>query len=333
MIKRFCNISIICVICMFIFVMLFPGAVQADVVFGNEFYELNEDETEPAGKYGIKLFVTNSPSGYVIPKEEPGSENGVSTAGFRYKDFPGDIDEPENEVFVFENGNIFYLEATYLHDGEYWGIMSPTHAYQPPGWVLMDELLVVFDQEDFEFANKDSFYTYTGNYDAVLMAKKLVAWQWPGSDREKRIIDSEEYKDAIPKYADVLFSYKDPQGREWGKSKYSEAWICLSDPENSKIPAFYPAPSPAKWSPDGNHKWSSAEIEFPDGSSEGSKDNPTDNSADAFTDDPTTDPLENPDNPPENTPLPRPVPIIILVIALVAGTLILIRIFRKKGLH
>lgn len=28
-------------------------------------------------------------------------------------------------------------------------------------------------------------------------------------------------------------------------------WICLSDPENDAIPAFFPAPDPTGWSPPG----------------------------------------------------------------------------------
>lgn len=186
----------------------------ADAIFGNQFFYENEDRTEQisGGRFG-RGFMINSPSGYVIPTDEPGSENGIPSSfgyysGWGYED----IDEPEEDIFVFRNGEIVSIEATYLHDGRYWGVMSPSHRYQPPGWVLMDDLLVIYQTEDFERENSDSFYTYTGSYDAVLAARRLVDWQWPGSDREKRIIN-----DNIQRYADVRYAYMDEEGRECGK--------------------------------------------------------------------------------------------------------------------
>lgn len=234
-----------------------PLSVYADIVIGNEFLYQNEDKAEEVGeRYYGKRFIINSPSGYVIPKEEPGSEQGISTSAYSYKGMsPGGREDKtytySGDVFVFMNGEIIYITHTFLHNGSYWGVMSPSHTYQPPGWIPMDELLVQYDHQDFEAENKDNFYTYTGSYDAVISAKKLVEWEWPGSDKEKRIVG-----DYIKEYADVLYAYKDNEGREWGKTKFSERWICLSDPENSKIPAFYPAPQPVKWSPDGIYDWS-----------------------------------------------------------------------------
>ncbi|MDR2854536.1 MAG: hypothetical protein LBV40_00015 [Methanomicrobiales archaeon] len=242
----------------FVFLLIVPLATHADVVFGNEFFYENRDRTESIreNSYGER-FIVNSPSGYVIPKEEPGSKKGVPT-GFGYRG-SGDEEalEPEGPVFVFQNGETVRIEAIFLHNGEYWGVMSPSHVYQPPGWVPMDELLMIYDPSDFELENKDTFYPYTGSYDAVLSANKLVLWEWPGSDREKRVIEN---KDTISNCADVLYAYKDEEGREWGKTTYMGGWICLSDPENNKIPVFYPASEPTKWlpedKPDDKNSWS-----------------------------------------------------------------------------
>ena len=228
-------------------------AVFADVVHGNDFYYRNSDKMERIGErsYG-RRFIINSPNGYVIPKEEPNSQKAVpSGMGYRSGWGGSDIDDPEDIIFIFKNGEIFTIEAVYLCDGEYWGVMVPSHRYQPTGWVLMDELLMIYDRPYFEAENMQNFYEYTGSYEAVLSAKKLVQWHWPGSDREKRIVESD-----ISEYADVLYAYKDKDGREWGKTKYSEWWICLSDPENSDILSFYPAPKPTKWAADGNLNWS-----------------------------------------------------------------------------
>ena len=283
MIKRFFIVYMI--VFSLVFLMI-PCVSYADVVFGNDFFYQNEDKTEPVeeNSWG-RLFVINSPAGFVYAKDEPGMDYIVGNKRFN-------------------NGEIVYIEATYIHEGEYWGVMSPSHSYMFPGWIPMEELLLVFEQQDFESVNKDNFYDYTGSYDAVLSAKKLVEWQWPGSDREKRINDNEG---VIARSADVLYAYTDSDGREWGRTIY-DRWICLSDPENSKIPAFYPAPDPARWSHDGNYDWPSADAaKYPAKNSQGDSDH------------------ENPGP----SGFPKAVPLIIFVIAVIAGTAILIRKFRK----
>jgi hypothetical protein len=51
--------------------------------------------------------------------------------------------------------------------------------------------------------------------------------------------------------------YTDPQGRVWGFIGYlyghRNIWVCLSDPLNSDIPAFNPAPPPTPWEPTLEH--------------------------------------------------------------------------------
>ncbi|MDR2854534.1 MAG: hypothetical protein LBV40_00005 [Methanomicrobiales archaeon] len=235
--------------------LILPLAAHADVILDDEFFYQNKYNIEPIGEnsYG-KEFIVNSPSGYIIPKEEPGSKKGVPTgSGYRSSFGYEEMKEPKYPVFVFKNGELLYIEATLLHNREYWGVISPNDMEQSSGFVLMDELLMIYDSLDFEQEQKDNFYPYTGSYDVVLSAEKLVEWQWPGSDREKRIIEN---KDTISKYADVLYAYKDEQGREWGKTSYTERWICLSEPENNKIPTFYQAPEPIKWSFDTLYDWS-----------------------------------------------------------------------------
>ena len=250
-----------------LFVALLP-VVYADSVYGNDFYYENEDKTERLGGYGLgNRFVVNSPSGYVVPEKEPGSKGGIPTdegypSGWGGST-PEDIERLRRDYFVFKNNEIVYIEAIYLHNGDYWGVMPPSHIYQPSGWVLMDDLLQIYQRLDFETDNEKSFYHYTGGYDTVLSAKKLVEWEWPGSDREKRIIEVDDRVHNIQSYADVIFAYKDAEGREWGKCKYSGKWICLDDPENDDIPAFYPSRTPVKWSPEGIGDWSSPATVYP----------------------------------------------------------------------
>jgi len=255
---------------MIVFLLASPIVVRADIISGNDFlYELkkNGEKVEELGTwYYGKRFSVNSPSGYVIPKEKPGSEKGVTPSGYypHYSDKDKPYKISHKKEFVFINGETIIITHTYLHNGEYWGVMPPTHSYQPPGWVLMDDLLMIYDQQDFEEENTDKFYTYTGSYDAVLSAKRLVVWQWPGSDKEKRIIDEKdtiiECANVLNKYVNVLYAYKDNEGREWSNTAIMDGWICLSDPQNSSIPAFHPALQSAKWSSDGIYDWSSNDV-------------------------------------------------------------------------
>jgi len=228
-----------------------PYSVYADIVLGNDFARENKEKKVPIDdEVPFLRFVVSSPAGYVIPKLEPGSEIGItpeikSYYGFSHWEYS--LTE-ENEV-VFFNGAIILITHAYLHDGNYWGVMMPAHNYQPPGWVLMDEVLMIFEPEEFVNLFQHEFYKYTGDYDAVLSASRLVEWQWPGSDREKTIIFNITRRNVY-----AFETYRDEEGREWAMNS-DRRWICLSDPENSDIPAFYPAPEPKRWSPDGNNEW------------------------------------------------------------------------------
>ncbi|HNX14569.1 MAG TPA: hypothetical protein PK854_07500 [Oscillospiraceae bacterium] len=250
MVKRF-----ICILVVIIF-FAFPLTLHADMVLGNDFFYENEDKTEDRGGN----FIINSPSGYVIPSDEPGSGKAISSnKAYKWNIYGQVFETWEYGIFVFENGKYCAIDAIYLYNGEYWGLMYPYHGYQPPGWVLMDDLSMIYQNEDFEKENKDSIYEYSSSFDASSI-EKLVLWKWPGSDREECIID-DEY--TVKSFAeDVDFAYKDSEGREWGKIR--AYWVCLSDPENkTNIPSFNPARNPIKWSYDGIRDWTQEAIVWP----------------------------------------------------------------------
>jgi len=260
---------------------------RGDVVFGNAFLYDNIDEAEPIDNpYYGRRFRVNSPDGYVIPRAEPGSSEGVpNDSWYRNKGSHGDVAHPEYNIFVLKNGETYRFTHTYYHDGVYWGVMGSSHIYQPTGWVPMDNLLILYEREDFEAETQDFFYAYTGSFDALLSTSKLVEWQWPGADRERIVYYD---KETIIRCAKVLYAYKDPDGREWGKAAYTEGWICLSDPGNSsKIPAFYPAPDLAQWIPGGIYDWSAKVTIWPP------KLPPVDDPFNPSPDNPIVDPTES----------------------------------------
>jgi len=223
-----------------------------------------------------RRFYANGENGYVSVKKEPGSRN---------------------EVAVIENGKICWIQFTYSHNGEDWGItksyisadeISFGDGVWVTGWIPMSQLLLAYDYISFDSEYSHEYYTYDGSYEAVKEAEKIVFWAWPGSGLVTGSIIKEHLPPGIEEYFDESITYKDERGREWGFIGYAwghrNAWVCLDNPENEEIEAFNPPPGPELWpSP----------------------------SEDA----------------PIKSGLPMPTLIIILVAALVIGTAILIRVF------
>lgn len=225
-----------------------PLVSYADVISGNLFQQKNKESMQ---KIDRTRFCANGPNGYIVLKDEPGSDAPVGD----------DVSfSRRSDRQAYYNGEELPIDCTYICDGEYWGVVTPNHYIWYPGWVRMDQLLAVYTGLDFEKANKADFYEYTGGYDAVFAAEKLIFWAWPGSDREKRIVQE---KDDTLQSVTTQYAFRDNEGREWGYVRlnydasyiHREGWICLSDPANQDIPSFYPSPMPAKWSPDGNMEW------------------------------------------------------------------------------
>lgn len=231
--------------------LLAPSIIaHADVVMGNDFYWENRDKVQALERW---TFVANGPDGYIIPQEKPGE------AKTTFKN-PWSEDEEVVDLPTYENGTPISLRGTYIYNNEYWGIMTYGHHAVLPGWIPMKDLLAVYTADDFIRENEAEFHTYSGSTDFLTQAGQVVIWQWPGSDREKRVMNAENPLVANMK---VIKTYQDTAGREWGyftvESGYpSSGWICLSEPSNGKIPPFYPAPKPTKWSPDGNLEWEHA---------------------------------------------------------------------------
>ena len=238
MLKRFTAMLVVC------FLLLPAVTAYADVVWGNDFFDRNRDDTEPMNRY----FRANGPNGYVSAKTAPGDAK---------------------EQTSYDNGSIILIGSTYLHKGRYWGIPPISHAYSMSGWLLMDELLMIYDHIDFVSEHRHELYHYAGDADRALESEGYYVWRWPGSDMEKRRYSS-EYVEAGDFNSQL--AYVDNEGREWvyyqiiggdrlgGFSHQNAAsgWICLDDPDNPGIPAFNPAPDPIVWSGQDAPDWYAA---------------------------------------------------------------------------
>jgi len=249
-IKRILATSLI--VCM----LMSSVPVRADVILLNEFWYQNTDKMIGEGR----TFCVSSPDGYVSAKREPGSEV--------------DVADPSWGT-VYQNGEIVVIGSVYLHEGEYWGNTPEGHGrdgIRPTGWIPMSNLLLMYTNTDFEKEHGGEFYSsYSAAYGKALSAEKLVVWQWPGSDRPKRIMDNSAkivpparyfFKDSIGReWAYITVEYVIPSYSYFGPLRTSLiGWVCLSDPENPNLPALFPAPAPIKWSLGLIPEWSPAEV-------------------------------------------------------------------------
>ena len=267
MFKRFFLCLVVC------FLLLPTVTVLADVVIlppVNDFYAKNRTDIIRIDRSRFKV---ESPDGYVAVRKEPGW------------DAEKIISYWDDEEIRYGNGAELFIEHVYICDGEYWGLEEFLIEFDRPGWFPMDHLLAVYTTIDFDRENRSSIYTYEGNLDALYAADRIVLWQWPGSDREKRVVDNGIW---ILYDAEVLRVFMDGEGREWGyvgldyvdryyydetveiynswMTQHLESWICLSDLGNNNIFSFYPAPAPIKWTYDGVREWT--HIDVTDNSSE-----------------------------------------------------------------
>lgn len=215
----------------------FPLIARADVISepDNTFFRRNRNRCTPLER----SFCANGKNGSVSLKEAPGSKK---------------------ETGVVANGESIYILTTYNDKGKVWGFSE----YPQDGWVPMDELLLIYDYISFAEEHGNEFYTYTGNLDALPEEPSdIVLWKWPGSGKNTRIDEPTDVPASLVKSN----TYKDEQGREWifMSSYYYEGWICISDPTNTNIPAFNPAPEPMKWGPEGTQQtaagWESHDIQ------------------------------------------------------------------------
>ena len=220
-----------------------------DVVFGNEFEHAHREEVQ---KLTRTDFVVNSPEGFVIAQLEPEQTEEVITTGDYLKG---------TALPRYENGSTIEMSGYLVYHGEYWGIMPTGHTYFIPGWIRMDQLLVSFTANDFKEINKDQLTKYSGDSSVLQDLEGIVLWDWPGSDRPKKTIENYVH------YQEFGPVYQDSEGREWVEVRldysfyyysfywFDGGWVCLSDPLNSDIPAFYPAPEPRIWAPDAVYDW------------------------------------------------------------------------------
>ena len=164
-----------------------------------------------------------------------------------------DAPDLENEIARLENGESVFMEYSCLYKGKYWGYMAiPGSSTDEYGWVMLDELLVLYDYVSFREDNIDDIFSGFFNVQNIRDAEAVIAWEWPGSGVPLWTVEGLDIG-----MFNFAYYYWDEGGRAWGFIRYlhggGNIWVCISDPINPDIPAFNPAPPPAKWISDTEH--------------------------------------------------------------------------------
>lgn len=195
----------------------------ADLIYepDNDFLLKNRNRTE----YVERNFYINGSEGKAIVYDDP--------------------DSPE-EFAVLVNGVELTVYNTYKKDRTEWGLVEFSidedgmveNAYDDAltGWMLMDDLLVVYDNTNFFEEHADEFYMFDSSYEAIIEAgEDAVLWTYPGSGEMAGTL----YE---PENLQLGTAYDDSDGRQWGFIDYHfgnrDVWICISDPTNENIPVF-----------------------------------------------------------------------------------------------
>ncbi|WP_167956099.1 hypothetical protein [Anaerosporobacter faecicola] len=199
--------------------------IKADVIWEPEddFYREHTDECT----YVNRSYTSNGEKGYIIVYRSP-------------------IQNKKIDALI--NGSTLHVSFSYDKDGEIWGVINydkkgddtvePAYAGGTTGWVRLEELNVVYDEISFREDHTGQIQSYSGDFDTYEIKEQIYIWTYPGSGEALNKIDKTTWdnKENAPNLSEC---YTDEDGREWGYVGYyygMGGWICISDPENEKLP-------------------------------------------------------------------------------------------------
>ncbi len=224
-------------VCMML-ILLLSKQVQADVIWtpNDDFFNKHYEECEKM----LRSFTANGEKGYVEITKDPISMVAVKNVS---------------------NGTEFYVSFTYTDKKDrVWGVVEYEDS---TGWILMEELTVIYDNISFMEEHEDEIRAYEGEFDDYVPGKERIQfYEYPGSGMATSAMDIMEDK------PEISYTYKDAEGRLWGYIGYYFAhrgWICIDDPTNANIPGSEKQPEatiipPATQLPDPSGSLISLEV-------------------------------------------------------------------------
>ena len=200
---------------LFVLLLLFSMegvmGVRADVLWEPEdnFYEAHRDDCEIVQR----TYIANSEAGLVYSYKAP---------------------DNDKKVRFMPNGTKCFIDYVYQDGDNLWGVYTDFDKDET-AWVWLNQFYVKYDYASFreEYANK--IIPYAGEAGFTL-TENTVLWDYPGSASNY----TWQAGEVTPEYSIFQYSFTDEEGREWGFVGYMYGrrndWICISDPENDKLP-------------------------------------------------------------------------------------------------
>lgn len=187
---------------------LMSKPIQADVIWtpNDDFFNKHYEDCERL----LRSYTANGEEGYVEIKKDPLSKETV-----------------EN----IKNGTEFYVSFTYTDKKDrVWGVVELGDS---TGWILMDDLLVIYDNISFMEEYEDEIRAYDGEFDDYVPGEEPIQfYSYPGSGTSISAMNIVKDK------PEVSYIYEDADGRLWGYIGYyftHRGWICIDDPTNASI--------------------------------------------------------------------------------------------------
>ena len=217
------------------------AAVRADVIWepDDEFYQEERWEMGKEDEFELnnRSYFANGKSGYIYVTDNP---------------------EEEKITDALENGSVLFVSFTYENShGEDWGVIqyrreengevTPDYGGDPEdssiktGWVLMNELSLVYDSEEFKKEHQEEIKENTEEIHLSPDGEQEVQfWSYPGSGD---IIGSSSYEIGKMTFSEI---YEAPDGEQWGYAAYhygmKDFWVCISRPYAVDLPVTAPDP-------------------------------------------------------------------------------------------
>lgn len=212
-------------ICTLLAACLLSVPAFADVIWepNDDFYQQNYEDCEYLGR----SYYANGQAGFVMVFDTPVAENYVE--------------------HYLENGTELYVSFTMEYEGDDWGVVELSDGRT--GWVAMDALALIYDNQSFIEEHEAEFLPYDGAFEDLCTSenRRVIIWTYPGSGQINCDFES-LHQDYSPIQPDVTWT--DSEGRVWGRIGYymaARGWVCLSDPGNENLPVtehtydLYPA--------------------------------------------------------------------------------------------
>lgn len=217
-------------ICILMSAAILSVAASADVIWepNDDFYQQHYEECEYLGR----SYYANGQEGFIEVFKTPDAKEYVETN--------------------LENGTELYVSFIMECNEKTWGVIELEDGRT--GWVCMDELTLIYDNQSFVEEHETEFVPYDGSFEELCTSEnqRVIFWSFPGSGRISGDFETlhQGYSPLMP---DVTWT--DSEGRVWGRIGYymaARGWVCLSDPDNENLPVtehvynIYPAEEPAE---------------------------------------------------------------------------------------